>query len=76
VSNLKTIQFSLARALEDGGGSDEEAEMYVSEITACAEERIINLIKPFTVCDDDCDHYGCTTFVAEQVIALIKGENK
>lgn len=38
------------------------------------QQRIIRLIEPFTVCDDDCDHYGCTTFVAEQVIALIKGE--
>jgi len=38
------------------------------------QERIIKLIEPFTVCDDDCDHYGCTTFLAEQVIAIIKGE--
>lgn len=45
-----------------------------AEAAAAEQERIINLIKPFTVCDDDCDHYGCTTFVAEQVIALIKGQ--
>ena len=37
-------------------------------------ERIIKLLEPLAKCDDDCDHYGCGTYVAEQAIALIKGE--
>jgi hypothetical protein len=52
----------------------QEWEAGVKHGIKCEQQRIINLIKPFTVCDNDCDHYGCTTFVAEQIIALIKGE--
>ena len=84
MSDLKAIQFSLARALEDGGGGDEEAAMYVSEITACIEERIIKLLEAFDTCycaedDPNPKHYRCGTnqgLIPQEIIALIKGGNK
>jgi hypothetical protein len=75
MSGLKEIQFRLARALEDGGGSDEEAQIYVSEIVACVEERIVKLIDSHIgrghceSCNDDTD--GCELV---SLIALINKE--
>ncbi len=39
-----------------------------------AEERIIKLLEPLTICADDCDHYDCGTWALKQGIDLIKGE--
>lgn len=40
------------------------------------QERIIKLLEPLTICEDDCDHYDCGTWALKQGIALIKGENQ
>jgi len=80
MSSLKTIQFSLARALEDGGGGDLEAERYVLEIVACVEERIIKLIedereKHIPWCGDIQPCPKChQTIGLETAIAVVKGE--
>ncbi len=41
---------------------------------AVATERIIKLLEPLTICDEDCDHYNCGTWALKQGIALIKVE--
>jgi hypothetical protein len=73
MSDLKAIQFSLARALEDGGGGDKDAEIYVSEIATCIKKQVIKLLEErFAENVDHCE-WGTHLFL-DNAIELIKGE--
>ena len=41
---------------------------------AYENERIIKLLEPLTICDDECDHYNCGTWALKQGLALINAK--
>lgn len=55
---------------------EQTRDFYRKQGAQAEQERIIKLLEPLTICDEDCDHYNCGTWALKQGIALIKGENK
>ena len=60
--------------------TDQNIQLKFIELSSYAKgieverKRILALIEPMTICDEDCDHYNCGTWALKEAIALIKRE--
>lgn len=78
--DMDQILMQTAKAVEQmnqpASPGEATREFYRQQGRKQEQERIIALLEPYTICDNACDHYDCTTYGFAESIAIIKGERE